>query len=253
MHQRSDGWALVPKRCWQPHRVCVHSKDWIRISFYKLHVWFGNAYGSQKLNKLGWADGKPNLSCLPRAAPLPSLQKASCDLPSSLSPLNTSCRGRETSWAWLTLPVCSSSALKWVRDVPEGSQLGIQFHTNIAQGMDVNSLRAMGFSAGTQFIPGLRTLCLWRCWGRVCVRFKEFPPRWKHQPRELVSSTERKGCPLASSVVMSQQQDTSGLCQGSEHSAEGFEMCWWVLRATALVLEGISCKSQVQSSSHCGF
>lgn len=30
MHQRSDGWALVPKRCWQPHRVCVHSKGWIR-------------------------------------------------------------------------------------------------------------------------------------------------------------------------------------------------------------------------------
>lgn len=42
--------------------------------------------------------------------------------------------------------------------MPEGSQLGIQFHTNTAQGMDVNSLRATGFQQELSWAQNLVSL-----------------------------------------------------------------------------------------------
>lgn len=126
---------------------------------------------------------KQSLSCLPYATSLPFSAEDSCDLPSSLSTINSPVQVEKLFLSMVnTLQTCYGFALKWVevrcaRRISVGDW--VLHEHNAASWMGTPGVSVMTYST-----PGLRTLPLsgnagYRLtWGLRCFLYIERPANW---------------------------------------------------------------------------
>lgn len=97
-----------------------------------------------------------------------------------------------------------------------------------------------GVSAGTPLIPGLS---VWNCWVGVCVRFKEFPPRWNTSHMNWYHPQNLKVVPWplqwwchSSRILVGFARVLSAQLKGLKCVGEFWEQLLWSLRGSSASL-----------------